>query len=376
MVQEETSKASKRARRRAGGEEGVADSLEEETAETEMAEVQVPDALAPAPGGTGVPNNRQGRRSAAAKARAQRKQERADASAIGLDTSEMVDDALVRLTDKVGRFGRRNWDLIQWMIGLSIIGGVGFQIYTWRKTTVEARVSDALFVAMQAERGTIGDPKEQGKPNANGIVDPTPIFENDAARLAVALADYRKAAELRPGSIAEGFARLGEGGVLFETGKADEALAVYDKLLTTSAAKSEADLHAGALQGRGLCLEAKNDLPASRHAFEDLTAIGGYENEGLYQQARIAQRQGDTAAAKSALAKLFKALGSPKAPNPSGLPDRPEFSRERAVLLAGVVDPQQKDVKIPEPPLGADAVQRMLEQLQEQGVAAPTQPNP
>jgi tetratricopeptide (TPR) repeat protein len=376
VVQEETSKASKRARRRAAGEEGAENSLEEETAEAETAEVQVPAAPAPAPGGTGVPNNRQGRRSAAAKARAQRKQERVEASAIGLDTGEMVDDALVRLTDKISRFGRRNWDLIQWVIGLSIIGGVGFQIYTWRMATVEARVSDALFVAIQAERGTIGDPKEQGKPNANGIVDPTPIFENDGARLAAALAGYRKAAELRPGSVAEGFARLGEGGVLFETGKADEALAVYDKLLASSVGQSEPDLRAGALQGRALCLEAKNDLPAARHAFEDLTAIGGFENEGLYQQARIAQRQGDAATAKTLLAKLFKALGAPKPANPSGLPDRPEFSRERAVLLAGVVDPQQKDVKIPEPPLGADAVQRMLEQLQEQGVAAPTQPSP
>jgi hypothetical protein len=71
------------------------------------------------------------------------------------------------------------------------------------------------------------------------------------------------------------------------------------------------------------------------------------------------------------LNKLFKNLGAPKAASFGGLPERPDFLRQRATALAGVVDPFEKDVKVPKPPMGADAVQQMLEQLKEQGVVTP-----
>jgi tetratricopeptide (TPR) repeat protein len=374
VVQEETSKTSKRARRRAAGEDSPGSVSETVPEEGPAADSHVEGAPQPAPAASVAPN-RQARRSAAAKARAQRKVERAEASALGLDTSEMVDDAFVRLTDKIGRFGRKNWEGIQWIIGLAIIGGVGFKVYSWRMHSVEARMSDALFAGVDAEDGTIGDPKDQGKVNANGVIDPTPIFENDGARLGAALDAYRKASTVRPGSVADGFAQLGEAGVLLEMGKLDDALGTYERLLSSGETQKAPELRAGALLGKGLTLEQKGDLPGSRHAFEELGTISGHEGVALYQQARIAHRQGDAAAAKDLLTKLFKVLGPAKSPSLGPIPDRPDFLRERATELAGVVDPEQKDVKIPQPPLGADAVQKMLEQLQEQGVPAPSEPS-
>jgi tetratricopeptide (TPR) repeat protein len=370
VVQEEATKASKRAQRRAADDETPGGPSDVEAAEELRGDPDAPAAPSEPPA-VAPPPNRQARRTAAAKARGDRKRERKEDVAIGLDAGEIVDDAFVRVTDKISRFGRRHWNLIQWVIGLGLIGGIGFQIYTWRMRSVAASVSDVLFEAVLTEAGTIGDPKEQGKPNPNGIVDPAPIFETDAARLAAALTAYQKAAEQRPGSAAEGFARLGEGGVLLEQGKAEEAAAVFERVAASNAAQANTELRAQALEGRALSLETKGDLPAARHVFEELASLPGYENPALYEQARVAQRQGDLEAAKALLVKLFKALGPPKAAAIGGLPERPDFLRERATQLAGVVDPLEKDVKVPQPPIGADAVQQMLKQLQEQGVVTP-----
>lgn len=380
-MQEEASKLSKRAKRRAAGE-GGSDSDPAATAEAAAEEAEADEAEAAdeaaAPGaapGQDAPN-RQARRTAAAKARARRKREREAASAIGLDAAEMVDDALVRFTDKVSRAARRHWNSIQWVLGLGIIAWLGWQVYSWRRASVNAEVSDALFAAVNTEHGRTGDPSEQGKPNANGVIDPTPIFENDAARLDAAAKRYAEVVELDPNSPAAGFAQIGRGGVLLEQGKPDEALAAFDAAAKIATEK-DPELRGGALEGRGLSLEAKGDLPGALAAFDELAKIPSFENRALYQQARIAQLKGDIETSKAKLTKLFSNLGPPKAGSFGGLPERPEFLRLRAVQLANLVDPLEKDVKIPKPPLGADAVQQMLEQLKEQGVAAPpAEPSP
>ena len=376
-MQEEATKLSKRAKRRAAGEEGSADAPEGPTLDAEASDDEGGETSgSEAPGAAGTTEgaaddagaqNRQARRAAAAKARARRKREREAASAIGLDATEIVDDALVRFTDKVSRFGRRNWNTIQWIIGIGIIGGVAYQVYTWRRATVNADTSDALYAAVTIENGRIGDPAEQGKANANGIIDPTPIFETDDARRAAAAERYGAVAAEQSGNAAAAFASLGKAGVLLEQGKADEALAIYDQVAASKAAEASPELRGGALEGRALSLETKGDLPGAFAAFEALGNVPGYENRALYQQARIKHAQGDDEASKAKLNALFKNLGAPKAANLGGLPERPEFLRQRAVQLAGVVDPFEKDVQVPKPPMGAEAMQQMLDQLKESG---------
>jgi len=233
-----------------------------------------------------------------------------------------------------------------------------------------------LYAAINTEHGRIGDPAEQGKANANGVIDPTPIFENDAARLTASAQRYADVVALDSSSPAAGFAHIGRGGVLLEQGKADEARAEFEQA-TKIAGDSSPELRGGGIEGRGLSLEAKGDLPGAVAAFEELAGIPSFENRALYQQARIKQLQGDVEASKAVLKKLFEKLGPPKAASLGGLPERPEFLRQRAVQLAAVVDPFEKDVKIPKPPMGADAVQQMLDQLKAQGVVAPpAEPSP
>jgi tetratricopeptide (TPR) repeat protein len=379
-VQEEATKLSKRAKRRAAGEGSEADTDAAEGPEGEGEARDAADdaddagaaAESEAPGAEPGAPNRQARRTAAAKARARRKREREAASAIGLDAAEMVDDALVRFTDKVSRVARRSF---QWVLGIGIIGWLGWQVYSWRRASVNAAVSDALYVAVNTDNGRTGDPSEQGKPNAGGVIDPTPIFENDAARLEAAAKRYAEVVELDSKSAAAGFAQIGRGGVLLEQGKPDEALAAFDAAAQIAGDRSP-EVRGGALEGRGLSLEAKGDLPGAFAAFEELAKLPSFENRALYQQARIKHLAGDVEASKAKLTQLFSKLGPPKAASFGGLPERPDFLRQRAVQLANIVDPLEKDVKIPKPPMGADAVQQMLDQLEAQGVVAPPAESP
>jgi predicted negative regulator of RcsB-dependent stress response len=377
-VQEEATKLSKRAQRRAAGE-GSDEKSEAESADEGAAPTDLESAV-PAEGGAATKEdpapNRQARRTAAAQARARRKRERDAATAIGLDAAEMVDDALVRFTDKARRLARRHWNAIQWVLGIGVIAWFGYQIYIWRRATTNADASDALYDAVTLENGRAGDPAEQGKPAANGIIDPTPIFENDAARLAAATARYGEVAEQKADFAAGGFARIGLAGTLLEQGKTEEARAAFEAVAKSSAAEKSPELRGSAIEGRALSLEAKGDLPGAFGAFEELGSVPGFESRALYQQARIKHLQGDDAASKALLNKLFSNLGPPKAASIGGLPERPDFLRQRATALASTVDPFEKDVKIPKPPLGADAVQQMLEQLKEQGVVAPPAPSP
>jgi len=377
-VQEEASKLSKRARRRAAGEEGAEAEEAPEGAEGEGAADDVGEALAPAPeGGDAQPApNRQARRTSAAQARARRKRERDAASAVGLDAAEMVDDALVRFTDKASRLARRHSNVLQWVFGISVIGWLGWQVYSWRQGNVNAERSDALIAAVTLEHGKTGDPSEQGKPNANGIIDPTPIFETDVKRLQAAADEFGKAAEISPSSPAAAFARLGQAGVLLEQGKAEEARAAFEQVSAMAGARDSIEVRGSALEGRALSLEAKGDLPGALAAFEELGGVPSFESRALFQQARIKHLQGDDTASKALLNKLFKNLGPPKAATLGGLPDRPEFLRQRAVQLTNVVDPFEKDVKIPKPPMGADVVQQMLEQMKESGAVTTPAPTP
>lgn len=383
-MQEEATKLSKRAKRRAAGEGSEEETGAEAAAEDpsapqgagDDAEGEGEEASGDEAQDAGASPNRQARRTAAAKARARRKREREAASAIGLDAGEMVDDALVRFTDKVGRLLRRHANTLQWAFGLGVIGWFGYQVYEWRRSAVNAEASDLLYAGVDAENGRIGDPTEQGKPNANGIIDSTPVFETEAARSQAAIDRYTVAASENPSQAAAAFANLARAGLLLEQGKADEAKAAFEQVGSSEAAQKSPELKGGAIEGRALSLEAKADLPGAFAAFEELAQVPGFENRALYQQARLKQAQGDVEASKALLTKLFKNLGAPKAATLGGLPERPEFLRQRATQLAALVDPFEKDVKVPKPPMGADAVQQMLDQLKEQGVVTPPTSTP
>lgn len=367
MAQEDLAKLSKRAQRRITQEgEPVpeASTEAESTEKDEAAPEGAPAAQAEPPAEV---SNRKARRTAAAKARAIRKRERAEASAIGLDASEIVDDALVRFTDKVGRWVRRRAGVLQWIFVVGVVAWLGYEVFAWRTRRVNARVSDELFQAIAADQGRVGDPEMEGKADERGITDPTRIFATADDRAKAAIEAYDEAIAERPGSAVATFAELGKGGVLLEMGRHDEALASYERALGSKPTQGEPLLRARALEGVALAKEAKGDLEGASKAFEEVAQIGGFELGGLYQRARLRHRLGDDQGAKDLLKQLFEKLGPP----PASFPGQQATSqvdatlRARAAQLAAAVDPQQKDVRPPRPQMDAAAIQEMIRQMQQ-----------
>jgi tetratricopeptide (TPR) repeat protein len=367
VAQEDTAKLSKRAQRRKALEEGAEPETGAEGSDEETGAEEPPAAEPVAAKAPEEPSNRKGRRTAAAKARALRKRERAEASAIGLDASEIVDDAFVRVTDKVSRFLKKRANTLQWVIVLGVVGWLGWEVYQWQMGRVEARSSDYLFEGVQAENGRVGDPEEKGKADNRGIIDPSPIYKTHEERLNAALKDYEEAALERPSAAPAAFALLGKGGVLLELGKNDEALAAYEAARASPASEKNDVIRAGALEGIGLAREGKNDLEGAQKAFEELQQLPGYEPLAMYQRARIKDRAGDKAGAKELLNKVFEKLGPPP---PAGMPGVPESHlnaalRERAAQLAGSVDPTGKEIHMPKPAFDSAAIQEMIRQMQQ-----------
>src|SRR5690606_25746447 len=141
-----------------------------------------PDDAVDASSAAEEPQNRRARRAAASQARKARMRERREAEAVGLGAQELLDDALVRSTDTAAKWLRRNSAILQWTLVIGLVSWAGWGIYGWRAASKKAAASDALALAVEAERGKIGDPAEQGRPNEQGVVDPTPIFEDKDER--------------------------------------------------------------------------------------------------------------------------------------------------------------------------------------------------
>ena len=266
------------------------------------------------------PKNRRARRAAASQARKHRMRERREAEAVGLDAQEMLDDAFVRGTDSAAKWFRRNSGKLQWVLVLGIVGWAGWGIYGWRSAAAKERASDALAKAVSIERGEIGDPAEQGRPNEQDIIDPAPIFEDRQALLSAARAQFEQATALRPGSGTALYAELGLAAVLLDLEQFDQALQAYEEVKNAELSASEPELRGRALEGVALVAEAKGDAKAAVEAYAALEAadVDGFTDLAMYQQARLLAELGETAKARELVTKLQAKLGTAFA-NPMGM---------------------------------------------------------
>src|SRR5690606_33598665 len=97
------------------------------------------------------------RDTAAARRRKQRARERAQAAAEGLDTSELVDDALARGVQATTKFVQRHFKWLQWVIIGSLVGGIGLLIYNYRVELGNQKATARLIQGLNAELGQIED---------------------------------------------------------------------------------------------------------------------------------------------------------------------------------------------------------------------------
>lgn len=301
-----------------------------------------------------VAENRRARR--AAKSRGERvvERRRRPGPVGGLDASERVDDAFSRAADRLVRVAKERFNVIQWLIVAAVAGYVGWQIHSWRAEKTAAKVAAEIAEGLEAERGRIGPPGEE-KRDARGSLDTRRAFATDEDRLKAAADAYRLAADTRRGTPAASIAKLGLAGVLYDQGKYDDALKVYDEVSTSDLAKLDPESRGRSLEGAGLCLEAKGDRDGALKRFSALenAEISGFHELALYHQARVLHAKGDDAGAKERLKKVVDKLGK------EAKGTEPDYLYEVSKDLLQRIDPSA----VP-PPSEDEALRKALEAFQ------------
>ncbi|HKO90556.1 MAG TPA: hypothetical protein VJU61_05355 [Polyangiaceae bacterium] len=257
--------------------------------------------------------NKRVREEAAARRRNKREAEtRRAAPARNLDTSEIVDDALARTTHAASVWLKRHLNTLQYVVLALIVGGIGYQIYSYRRGMTAAHLTDELHKAVGAQHARIG----QGavEPDQYTLLgDPRPVFADEPARLKAAAEEYKKV-ESSGSATTSALASLGLAGVLFDQGKYADAKAEYQKVKSSSLAERDPDVRARALEGIGLAEEAADHIDPALAAFRELgnLDVPGFAALGEYHQARLLVKKEQREQAKPLLVKALSRLTESK----------------------------------------------------------------
>lgn len=277
--------------------------------------------------------NRRLRAQAAAKRRRKRAKEREAAQAVGLDATEAAEDVMARTTDKASRFVRKNFKIIQWVLIVGVVGVTAYYVYTISDAQNAAKATDQLMEGVSAERGSIGNPEDTGKPT-NGVVPQWPIYEDAAARVKAQRSGFEAAMQSAGDKGGTVLAQYGVASASFDEGKYDEAKTGYEAVRSSKLAERDHDLKARSIEGIALSLEGKKDYDGALKAFEEFTQLGGrYEAEGWYHQARVYHLKKDTEKAKELLGKVQEKLKDYSKPG--------SYLFASVLELLSVVDPPQ-----------------------------------
>lgn len=310
--------------------------------------------------------NQRVREQAVAKRRAER-----DRSKVvgGLDASEIVDDALARTTHAATSWLKQNFNLVQWIVVVGIAGSVAWMIYTWRADRRAEKSSDALMLGVNAQQARIADAPADQDPQT-GLDDTRSHYATDAARLQAAAEEYRKAIDVGGSSGAATLARLGLAGVLFQQKKFDEARQNYDGVRSSSLAANDADVRGRALEGIGMCQEAKGDKDGALKAFRELqnSDLPGFAALALYHQARVLHAQGQDDKAKELIKTATEKAKAGRSPV-----DPATYVEVALHELLTSIDPIAGAAEVPGG-MSMDQIERLKAQLSQlQGMGDPKQ---
>lgn len=232
------------------------------------------------------------RAEAAEKRRSRREREQGTAPRRNLDASEVMDDALARSTHAAAGFLRKHFNKVQWVIMLGLVGWIAWEVYSWRATRTAEKSTGALFKALSAETGKVGEEGSEVD-ERTGLTDKRRTFPNDEARLKAAKSEYQLASTT-VSAAAIALADLGAAGVAYDLGQYKEAQASFEKVKLSAAFSKDTDLKGRTLEGLGMSLEAQKNDEAALKQFRELGSMdnANFAALGLYHQARILKAQG------------------------------------------------------------------------------------
>ena len=193
---------------------------------------------------------------------------------------------------RLGRFAAKNAKVLVVSVSALTTVAVGMVVMSWVAEGRAARASAALERVQQiagAELAAAGSPMK---------TDNIPRYATEKERLEGALAALDGHFKSAHGPLADE-AALVRGGFLLSLGRADEAQGTYEKLL---AGRLDARLRFLAHEGLAYALERKGKLAEAQATFaklgSDAMTLGDfYKDRARYQEARLAELQGNPAEA-------------------------------------------------------------------------------
>ena len=242
-----------------------------------------------------------------------RQEQAASPRPVALLPSEMVEDALSRITSGAGRWIRKNFHIIQWVIVGAAVATGGVLFYISRVEKTEGTASGTLADAVAADRGKVL--AEDKRSDEEKELDPSRVFKSADERADTALAAYNKVIDEHAGSGAAILAKLGQAGVMLDKKDYAHALEAFSAVASSTLAGADPDVKGRALEGLGFAKEGKGDLDGALATFKEIEAIDakGFKELGLYHQARILIAKKETEKAKELLKSVREKLQAPSA---------------------------------------------------------------
>jgi hypothetical protein len=225
-------------------------------------------------------------------------------------------DALLERTGELAKWAKKNYKVVWGVVGVAAVVGLGFAGQYYFQHKKDNAASTALEAAVADERGRIGDPD---KADDDGPKDTSPIFKTPQDRADAALSKFRDVTAKFPGTGASYLARLSEGSLLLDKHDIPGAQAAFNDVKNSPLAKVDQEVSGRALELLGFTYEysAENGTPA---AYDDAlkvyrelenTDVLGFQELGMYHQARIYQKKGDTDKAKELLKSVYERVNKP-----------------------------------------------------------------
>jgi tetratricopeptide (TPR) repeat protein len=295
-----------------------------------------------------------------------KKRDESAARKVPLAPSEMVDDALARGSVAFGKWLKRNFGVLQWVLVGLVAVGIAYGFYDrGQGRKAEAATSDLVKGALE-ERGRIAAPESKSdQPDPD---DPTPVFKSVEERRDTALASYRAVTSKYPGTGAAILARLGEAGVLLDQRNWDGAVTAYREVKGSKLGTVDVGVRGRAIEGIGLALEGKKDAEGALAAFRELenTDSPGLKELGMYHQARLLIARGDKDKGLELLKKAREKLTSANKGGEQAPPTYP-FLQSQVDDLLRALDPTAVPAAAPPARAGGKGMTpEDLKRLQEQ----------
>lgn len=282
-----------------------------------------------------------------------------------LDAQERLDDVLLRGTDAAGKFLGSNFNWLQYLIVLSVAGGIGLLFWNYRSGVDRAKRGDVLGEAFDVTHGRLASDTAP-KTSQFGLVDTRPEFADEEARAKAGKEKWAALASAEPKL--ELHALLAQAGAQFDTRAFEDAIKSYEAILANPKAQKSPLIQARAAEGILLSYEALRNYDKALDAVKRLQGVPGHAQLATYHEARIALLKGDKTRAKELTASLREKLKKSEKPGAN-----PGYLSAQVSELEKTLDPKPT---LPTGGLSPETLAMLQKQLEEMQKDAPPSDEP